>query len=514
MKQMKIKIVILLIANGISNIVLAQSKFAKKGYGVFAEKKWDKFNDYLEKETAKDSNSVGALFLRTLKFDNDGPNPNAKLHFQYGFEFFNKLEKLDVKEQSEYCEELGYCVSNKTSFNNDNLKKYCNWTIQRSDTLEVNYFLSNFPTDININNIKQFQYIYFFKLLNTDFNKEHLRKYLSRFPQSPFYSKVFSQYDSLQFHFLKQQNSIQLMENYLSEFPIGIYRDSAQSIIERIAWTEICNSNSINDFIMYQNKFSSSIFSNLAKEKEISLTWLDVKYSSSIIKVIEFREKYKKSVFDNEAEILEGELFFEKVKTLKSIAKIRQFRESYKNSKQLDEAYLLEQEWVFGEIKNSKNTKLYEKYILDYPNSAFNKCVDSLINSSLSNIKVSAALRKVNAKAKWDFFNDFSDLKYLILDSLNKICNNGFCVSFLLTDDFLIVSYRVDDALGNGTQIIDLKSNEDLLNNIKNNVYVDEYDKIKNILLVSSDGHDQNGHYWQSGTFNLETKILKLGPKE
>jgi hypothetical protein len=122
------------------------------------------------------------------------------------------------------------------------------------------------------------------------------------------------------------------------------------------------------------------------------------------------------------------------------------------------------------------------------------------------------ALDKV--KSEWSYFmNDFGGERYLLLDSLNKICDDDRCVSFLLTDSFLIVSYRVLEVTELGTQIIELSSNLELLKEEMDGTYVEEYDKQKKILVISHEGYDSNGHFWQEGSCNLEKKTVFLGKK-
>lgn len=123
------------------------------------------------------------------------------------------------------------------------------------------------------------------------------------------------------------------------------------------------------------------------------------------------------------------------------------------------------------------------------------------------------ALGKV--KSEWSYFmDDFSVENCLLLDSLNKICNEDRCISFLLTESFLVVSYRVKEVAELGTQIIELSSNQELLKEKKNSIYVEGYDKKNKVLLISSEGYDDNGHFWQKGTWDSKTKALLLGSKE
>lgn len=126
---------------------------------------------------------------------------------------------------------------------------------------------------------------------------------------------------------------------------------------------------------------------------------------------------------------------------------------------------------------------------------------------------VAKGLNKV--KSKWDYFmSEFAKEQYIVKDSLNKICNDERCVSFLLTNGFLVATYRINDVNEFGTQIIDLTSNQDLLSSTKSKIYVEGFDKEKNILKISSEGYDGNGRYWQYGIWSFNEKTMKLGKKE
>ena len=57
-------------------------------------------------------------------------------------------------------------------------------------------------------------------------------------------------------------------------------------------------------------------------------------------------------------------------------------------------------------------------------------------------------------------------------------------------------------------------SNQNIIGSIKNKIYVESFDKEKNILIISSEGYDENGRYWQNGTWDFENKKLNLMTKE
>ena len=163
-------------------------------------------------------------------------------------------------------------------------------------------------------------------------------------------------------------------------------------------------------------------------------------------------------------------------------------------------------------IQLSKNNQIVKKEI-----KALNDSI-SILNrqskSSAENDTVNAALAFGKAKSKWKYFmEDFSDAKYLHKDSLNKICNDDRCVSFLLTNGFLVLTYRINEVVEFDTQIFDLRTVQDLLINSKSKIYVDAFDKIKNVLLISTEGYDSNGRYSQNGTWSFKDKNILLSKK-
>lgn len=126
--------------------------------------------------------------------------------------------------------------------------------------------------------------------------------------------------------------------------------------------------------------------------------------------------------------------------------------------------------------------------------------------------KIPNALAKINQK--WDyFFKEFSDKKYLIKDSIINKCNDERCVMFLLTDNYLIVSYKLKEVTEFDTQIIDFNSNEDILGSVKDHLSLDGYDKEKNILQISTEGYDKKGRFFQTGQWDISNRSLKLNIK-
>lgn len=144
--------------------------------------------------------------------------------------------------------------------------------------------------------------------------------------------------------------------------------------------------------------------------------------------------------------------------------------------------------------------------------SLTNKLAQNLTQSSNDNFseKVKAAFEKIKKEEYTNnMFDNCSADKDIIKDSFNEICEEG-CVSFVLTDRVLVMSYTVSGSAFMGTGIIDLNTGE----NLNEYVYVSGYDKEKNNLIVETNGLDNKGRYFKNGTYNLKTKILQLGKKE
>ncbi len=187
-----------------------------------------------------------------------------------------------------------------------------------------------------------------------------------------------------------------------------------------------------------------------------------------------------------------------------------------------------------SEIAKLKSETLQQEFFIDSLKQMNLELVDriqiangqiKMLNDSISELKkvitsdkVLVSGRVANAfdkvKSKWSYFmNAYSVEECVILDSLNRICDDERCVSFLLTNNFLIVSYEVKEVAECDTQIINLDSGKEVLNEGENNIYVEVYDKENHILLISSQGYDNNGHFWQEGTFNLGDNSIFLGRK-
>ena len=138
----------------------------------------------------------------------------------------------------------------------------------------------------------------------------------------------------------------------------------------------------------------------------------------------------------------------------------------------------------------------------------------SLSSSDDFNKKVKDAFEKIRKEEYTDnLFDNCSVEKDIIKDSFNQICDVG-CVSFVLTEQILVMSYTYSGTAFMGTKIIDLNSGKNILNEDNSYVYVSGFDKEKNILKIETNGLDNKGRYWKNGTYNLKTKIFQLSKKE
>lgn len=139
----------------------------------------------------------------------------------------------------------------------------------------------------------------------------------------------------------------------------------------------------------------------------------------------------------------------------------------------------------------------------------------SLSSDSDFDKKVKAAFDKIkNKEYTNNMFDSISVEKDIIKDSFNQFCNDDGCVSYVLTDQFLVMSYRVSGAADMGTYIMDLNSGKNIIHDYDRYIYVTGFDKQKNVLKIETDNLDNIGRYWKKGTYNLKTKICQLGKKE
>ncbi len=140
----------------------------------------------------------------------------------------------------------------------------------------------------------------------------------------------------------------------------------------------------------------------------------------------------------------------------------------------------------------------------------------SLSSDSDFDKKVKAAFDKIKknmtSESPTDFFDNISVENDIIKNTYNEICNY-LCVSFVSTEQFLVMSYLGRGA-DFGTSIIDLNSGNDILTENKSAFYVKGFDKEKSVLKIETSGFDDNGRYTQNGSYNLKTKICQLGKKE
>jgi hypothetical protein len=131
----------------------------------------------------------------------------------------------------------------------------------------------------------------------------------------------------------------------------------------------------------------------------------------------------------------------------------------------------------------------------------------SLSSSDDFNKKVKDAFELVIQSGMDYLFENISVEKDIIKDSYNQVCSNK-CLSFVLTKQFLVVSYR--EAMSSiGTYIIDLNSEKIILTENNSYVfYVEGFDKEKNILKIFGCVYDKN-QYTQNGKYNLKTRIIQ-----
>jgi predicted RNase H-like nuclease (RuvC/YqgF family) len=146
--------------------------------------------------------------------------------------------------------------------------------------------------------------------------------------------------------------------------------------------------------------------------------------------------------------------------------------------------------------------------------SLSNKLAQNITQSSNYDFikKAKVAFEKVKSENDY-IFGEYTFEKVVKKDSFKQICGTVTCVCFVLTEQFLVMSYRSGIA-DVGTYVIDLFSGNNIMTDEDSYVAVNSFDKANSILNIEKSGIDDNGRYLINGTYNLKTKILQLGKKE
>jgi len=418
------------------NSIAAQTKSVLKAQKAFLEKNWPKFSEYLTKEKESDSISLGSYYLNYLNNSNEGPKPNPKNQLLYCQLFFNKFQSQELEVIKGYCDNLKICVDNKNNLIDSSIKNYSNWIIQRKDTGEAVVFLKNYSSHGQQLQVRNVLYTEFYNDLLAKQNIIKAKYYLEKFPESQFYSVVYSMYDSLVFQSANSIYTNIAFKEYLNRIPGGKYKDSAQKIIDRLDWELIESSINIADFIKYRSEHANSKFIKNSTIKEMELSWNYVKNQNSIEKIQEFMVKYPNSKYQIDASKIEAQLAFNLVKNSNSIENLQEFRIKYNDIRYNDSSLRIEEELSYLNAKELNTIDLFENYIISYPNSRFNKSADSMIfsyyTSLISGNYNPADLSEINRK-----INHTKTSKYIgrlirklkITDSLillnNKIVNGS-----------------------------------------------------------------------------------------
>lgn len=132
------------------------------------------------------------------------------------------------------------------------------------------------------------------------------------------------------------------------------------------------------------------------------------------------------------------------------------------------------------------------------------------------NKKVEEVFEKIkNDENSYNRFDRYTVDKDVVKNFFNQICieDEDECVSFVLTDEYLVMSNRVAN-LDERTFIINLNTGINILEDKSSFFYVNDYDKQKGLLKVGTTGLDTKGRYWKNGTYDLKNQILQFGKKE
>jgi hypothetical protein len=414
------------------NSTTAQTKSVLKAQKAYLEKNWEKFNDYLIKEKASDSASMESYFLNYLNNGNNGPNPNPRNQLIYCQLFFDKLQIQEPEVTKGYCDNLKMCIESKNYIIDSCITDYSKWIIERKDTMEAMAFLKNHNQHKQQIYVQNFLYSELYKDIVMKPNITRASQYLGKFPKSPYYSSVFSIYDSLLFQNACSISSNIALKEYLNKIPGGKYKDSAQSIIDRLDWELIDSSNNITDFVKYRSEHMKSRFLSNATIRETELSWIQVKNQNSIEKIQEFLLRYPNSQYQTEASSLEAQLAFNLIKKSNRIENIKEFRTKYNDIRYNDSALRLEEKMSYIEAKELNEIELFESYVQSYPNSSFNKSVDSII-FAYHNASIQGNYNLTELKEFIKNINHTKTTKY-INNLINKI---------YITDSLILSSNRI-----------------------------------------------------------------------
>jgi hypothetical protein len=119
------------------------------------------------------------------------------------------------------------------------------------------------------------------------------------------------------------------------------------------------------------------------------------------------------------------------------------------------------------------------------------------------------------SKLQLEFFymDVFFDENEIIEDSIFMLKDEHRNASLLITNGFLVASYRMTFGAEEGTKIIDLKSKVDLLEKTVNGFYVYGFDSKKQTLFLEDSGYDDNGRFWRAGQWSFLNRKAEFGKK-
>jgi predicted nuclease with TOPRIM domain len=121
-------------------------------------------------------------------------------------------------------------------------------------------------------------------------------------------------------------------------------------------------------------------------------------------------------------------------------------------------------------------------------------------------------------RKKWGYFLELFegsiDLQNISQNQVVEFCDDDRCVKFLITEKYLIASYRVHEVSDLETIIIRLSDGKNLVKENEGNFFITQYNDLQKILTLEGEGFDDNGHYFRSGIFDLNSEVLNLDSKK
>jgi len=259
-----------------SQSLCGQSKFAIKANKAFANKKWEKFLVFREKQRLKDSNSVDYAFVNWLQYSTKTPYSNSKKYYLSARKFDSLFVGMSLKNQKKYSEKLKLQYSANLWIDSA-LGQFLQSLIQSNDTVEIHNFIINFHDSISIPVVQ-------------NFIKYYLQKYIS----------------------VGANRTINILET-------------------KYAWHEAIAQNELNAILMFRDKFPNSFCDDLALKKEAYYAFIQAAKINTVDEFTYIKTKYPNTQYAQLADSVIAEMHFANLKNKFDLNELISFNKIFKN---------------------------------------------------------------------------------------------------------------------------------------------------------------------------------------